>query len=505
MNDEEESEIIPFSSSRSTPPGRLTLNQYTDVLSKKISIGEKGYIDQFEDWLLCDKWTELDACYILAGMIPKTMKPDEESLIRIKDGNRPSPSDIEEYHRIKGLWENTDHERGNKENFVEPGEVNLSGTVRPIYAYLWSTEKGLKSSWMNKAFDAGLLKHLKKDLLLSAIEAQTEIHHKFFVGLQLKIALEEPREKIFDWSFLLFRSIQEKKFASSFSKLDLEGLPDAVACARYHVLSNTLGGVSVEYMEESKQKAWVRFRYPRWIFSGPAICGIPIEISRGFLKGWYAHNGVVLKNPKLGFVCVSEDMTGQFGLCGYFKEYDRELSSDERLQFKPDEIVPKFCEDNQPDLKIKDWGKERLTKTRLNYSVNYFCHGLIALCEIVGIEKTREYGTHVGRLIGAQYYQSLAKRFGLVEGGPREVVEFMSLIMQGLGNKCSDIKHSRHSSEFRQRIPEFLHKSQAKSDSLILCWIQIWKGIVMSHRVFMEATCEIHDEIKEFQWTIRLK
>ena len=117
MNDEEESEIIPFSSSRSTPPGRLTLNQYTDVLSKKISIGEKGYIDQFEDWLLCDKWTELDACYILAGMVPKTMKPDEEGLIRIKDGNRPSPSDIEDYHRIKGLWENTEHQRGNKKYF----------------------------------------------------------------------------------------------------------------------------------------------------------------------------------------------------------------------------------------------------------------------------------------------------------------------------------------------------------------------------------------------------
>ena len=106
------------------------------------------------------------------------------------------------------------------------------------------------------------------------------------------------------------------------------------------------------------------------------------------MKGWYAHNGVVLKNPKLGFVCVSEDMTGQFGLCGYFKEYDRELSSDERLQFKPDEIVPKFCEDNQPD-KNQRLGKRTINKdSRLNYSVNYFCHGLIALCEIVGIEKS---------------------------------------------------------------------------------------------------------------------
>ena len=95
---------------------------------------------------------------------------------------------------------------------------------------------------MSKASDAGLLKYPKKDFLLSRIEAQAEIHHKYFVGLQLKIALEEPREKIFDWSFLLFRSIQEKKFASSFSKLGLEGIPDAVACARYHVLSNTLWG-----------------------------------------------------------------------------------------------------------------------------------------------------------------------------------------------------------------------------------------------------------------------
>jgi len=271
------------------------------------------------------------------------------------------------------------------------------------------------------------------------------------------------------------------------------------------VLSNTLGGVSVEYMEESKQKAWVRFRYPRWIFSGPAICGIPIEVSRGFLRGWYAHNGVVLKNPKLGFVCVSEDMTGQFGLCGYFKEYDRELSSEERLQFKPDEIVPEFYEDNQPNLKIRDWGKERLTKIKMNYSVNYFCHSLIALSEIVGIKKAREYGAHVGKLIGAQYYQSLAQKFGLIEGGPKEVVEFMSVVMQGLGDKCFDIKHFVGSSEFRQRIPRFLYEDKANSDFLLLCWIEIWQGIVISHRVFMEATCEIHDEIKEFQWTIRLK
>ena len=50
--------------------------------------------------------------------------------------------------------------------------------------------------------------------------------------------------------------------------LGLDGQPHAVACAKYHVLSNRIGGVAVEYMEESTTKAWVRFRYPRWMYDG---------------------------------------------------------------------------------------------------------------------------------------------------------------------------------------------------------------------------------------------
>ena len=47
--------------------------------------------------------------------------------------------------------------------------------------------------------------------------------------------------------FRLFRKQHEEKFLSSFSKLGLDGLSDAVACAKYHVLSNGMGGVAVEY------------------------------------------------------------------------------------------------------------------------------------------------------------------------------------------------------------------------------------------------------------------
>ena len=55
--------------------------------------------------------------------------------------------------------------------------------------------------------------------------------------------------------FRLFRRQHVDKFLTSFDKLGLSGLPDAVACAQYHVLSNNVGGVGVEYMYESDQKA----------------------------------------------------------------------------------------------------------------------------------------------------------------------------------------------------------------------------------------------------------
>ena len=180
------------------------------------------------------------------------------------------------------------------------------------------------------------------------IEVQAHLHHQYFLGLQLMVSVEEGKDVIDEWIFRIFRQQHEDKFLSSFKKLGLDNLPDAVACAKYHVLSNSVGGVRVEYMAESDTKSWVRFRYPRWMYDGPAICGIPVEASRGFLRGWYAQNGVSLKNPRLGYVCVSEDLTGQFGFCGYFKEYDHDLTEEERLQYAPDETPPPFDLEEQP-------------------------------------------------------------------------------------------------------------------------------------------------------------
>ena len=87
-----------------------------------------------------------------------------------------------------------------------------------------------------------------------AINAQAEIHHALLLGMQLTVSMECGGEVMEQWMFKLFRRQHEDKFLSSFKKLGLDGLPDAVACAQYHVLSNGIGGVPVQYVAESDKK-----------------------------------------------------------------------------------------------------------------------------------------------------------------------------------------------------------------------------------------------------------
>ena len=337
------------------------------------------------------------------------------------------------------------------------------------------------------------------------IQAQADLHHQYFLGLQLMVAVEESKQTVFDWMFRLFRKQHEEKFLSSFSKLGLDGLPDAVACAKYHVLSNGIGGVAVEYIAESDTKAWVRFRYPRWMYAGPAICGIPIEAGRGFLHGWYAQNGVSLNNPRLGFVCVSEDVTGQFGLCGYFKEYDHNLSPDERLIFSPDERVPLYDATAQPAPPQSEWNEVRLSKATRNYAVEYIRNGIASLIEVVGDARAEALACRAARLTGLQHYSVMAATIGAVDGGVEDAARFLVGMFSGMGDEAKVVDQS--SSE-----AEILHEgfrvgrgmSGPTRSVLFKSWTSLWRGAISSHRAPMSLTSEMADEDGTIvRWTVK--
>ena len=325
----------------------------------------------------------------------------------------------------------------------------------------------------------------------SAIAAQADLHHQYFLGLQLMVAVEESKQTVYDWMFRLFRRQHEEKFLSSFDKLGLSHLPDAVACAQYHVLSNSMGGVGVEYMFESDTRAWVRFRYPRWMYAGPAICGIPVEASRGFLHGWYAQNGVSLDNPRLGFVCVSEDVTGQFGLCGYFKEYDHDLSPDERLVFAPEERPPPFDPAAQPAPPAAEWSAERLAKANRNYAMEYVRNGIQALIEVIGYDRTCELGRRAARLTGLQNFPALADAVGIDEGGADNVAELLKHLMSGMGDTCTIEKQGAGVRVTQSGLRIVRGLEGDAREALLACWIELWRGAIDSGRDFLDVSCEI--------------
>ena len=338
--------------------------------------------------------------------------------------------------------------------------------------------------------------------LNSAIAVQAHIHHQYFLGLQLLVSVEESKQAVYDWMFRLFRRQHEEKFLSSFEKLGLSDLPHAVACAKYHVLSNSMGGVAVEYMPESDTKAWVRFRYPRWMYAGPAICGVPKEAGRGFLYGWYAQNGVSLKNPRLGFVCVSEDVTGQFGLCGYFKEYDHDLTEDERLQFAPNERPPRYDADAQPAPPAAEWSDERLAKANRNYAAEYIRNGLRALIDVIGRERALAHAKRAARLTGLQQYPEVAASVGAVEGSASSAAEFLSSVMAGMGDTCEIRTLADGSLEIIQsglRIARDLD-GEFCSD-LLACWAELWRGAIDSGRSFMEVSFDLRGD--RLVWTVK--
>jgi len=336
-----------------------------------------------------------------------------------------------------------------------------------------------------------------KDNDFAAYEVIAKLYHAYFLGLQLMVSSRMGPKVVGDWMFRLFRQQHEDKFLSSFTKLGLAGLPDAVACARYHVLSNRVGGVPVEYLYESDRKAWVRFRYPRWMFQGPTLCGVPQEASQGFLEGWYAHNGVSLNNPRLGFVCISEDMTGEFGLCGYFYEYDDVLAPHERLRFARDERPPDFASGEHLEPPSSQWNAERLAKANRNYAVEYVRNGIGKLLEVVGDDDAQEMIKRSAKLIGLQYASEIAQDLNCSVLSTEDLVELMAQLMTAAGDEVV-VNTDATLTQRGLRVARGL--SGSWRDSVLAAWGELFAGIGMAQLHLYDVSVTFGDT--EGTWKI---
>jgi hypothetical protein len=340
--------------------------------------------------------------------------------------------------------------------------------------------------------------------LAPTYRATATLYNAYLTGLILMVSSRRGHTAAGDFVFRIYRQHHHDKFLSSLGKLGLSDLPHADLCARYHYLSNRVGGVRVEYMPESDRKAWVRFVHPRWIYQGSAICGVPLEVSRGMLQGWYAHNGVSLGNPRLGFVCTSEDVDGQYGLAGYFLEHDRDLGEGERLRFSPGEAPPAFDPGKAPSLDLSTWPDERLEKANRNYAMAPVRLALNLLVEQFGSIDARYLGHYAGTLIGLQYYEELARLCSIENDSAAAFADLFTQLADGQGDEAEWFE--RDGVCFvRQHSWRLMRGWGPTNDAVFNAWNGLWEGALVTHN--RGLTLRVHRRLDQgapfFEWSIQ--
>ncbi|MGY8682452.1 hypothetical protein Q2941_32450 [Bradyrhizobium sp. UFLA05-153] len=280
--------------------------------------------------------------------------------------------------------------------------------------------------------------------------AIADLYHAYFTGLILTVVTRRGTADAAEFVFRVFRHQQQERFLPGLDKLGLRHLPPAVAAAQYHYLSNWIGGVHVEYMYESDAKAWIRYPPPRWIWKGPAICGIPGEVSRAMLRGWHANNGAALGDLRLGFVCTKQSVDGQDGLEGYYYEYDHPLEVDQRLVFARHLEAPLFDADSAPALPVASWPKPRLEKAYRNYAMEYVRTAAPVMVQLFGPEGAGYLLRLTGKLIGMQSFDEVAAALGKSRGGAKEFASFLNALLAAQDD-ATDLAESEGGFEISQQ------------------------------------------------------
>ncbi|MGO8920320.1 MAG: hypothetical protein ACLQJR_30865 [Stellaceae bacterium] len=310
--------------------------------------------------------------------------------------------------------------------------------------------------------------------------AVARLYHAWVTGLILTVVTQAGAAPAAELAFRLFRRQQREKFLPGLAKLGLAGLPDAVASARYHYLSNRIGGVRVEYIEESPRKAWIRYPPPRWMWQGTAICAVPSEVSRAMLRGWHAENGVALGNPGLGFVCTKQTVDEQDALEGYFLDYGRALLPEERLRFSPGEAAPLFDPATAPRLPEGDWSPERLAKAARNYAIEYLRSALPELYGLFGAAQADALAGRAAYLVGMQLCEEIKALLGVTEGGAAGFAELFRRLAAAQG-EAAVVARDGEAILIRQRGWRLLPRAAEGEADGFQPWNRLWEGCLAAH------------------------
>jgi hypothetical protein len=240
------------------------------------------------------------------------------------------------------------------------------------------------------------------------------------------------------------------------------------------------------------------------MYDGTAICGVPSEVSRAVLRGWHANNGVLLGNPRLGFVCTKQTTDGQPGLEGYYVEHDRELAPDERLRFAPGEEGPDFDPARAPRVDAATWPPERLARASRNYAMTYVRTMLVELAALFGPAEALHLGGLAARQIGMQYYPATAALLGVERGGAGAFAEYLTRLGRAQGD---DTSWSADDGPVRVRQTTWRLTAGLPplAPAVFDAWNELWAGALSVHdrHLRLEVGRRLDGGDGAIEWAIR--
>ncbi|WP_271627566.1 hypothetical protein [Bradyrhizobium sp. CCBAU 11445] len=264
---------------------------------------------------------------------------------------------------------------------------------------------------------------------IQALRAECDLATKFWgriwAGFTAIVFREKGEEAAKRFMVLSLGNHQSGHYLEGLRKLGIrDDEPPAVRAAKYHYLSNAMGGLNMEYIEESPKKVWIRYLAPSWAYPGVAMMALPSSIRKGGAEAWHAKNGALMGCPRLGWVSTKSIMDMEPYDEGYFIEYDHDLAPGESYRIEPAVRTPEFDPSKQPRLDPAVWPEARLLKAQRNLMRQYFRTAVEVLFRMYGEQYTYFLVSQVMRGVAIQFTHELKREMGIEATDAKAVAEF---------------------------------------------------------------------------------
>jgi hypothetical protein len=240
----------------------------------------------------------------------------------------------------------------------------------------------------------------------------------------------------------LMTSEQTQRFVEALEKLGIKGDPPAVSAAKYHYLSNTIGGLTLHYMEESPKKVWIRYIPPWGSFPGISALAVPSSVRRTILSTWHPRNGELLGCPRLGWVATKFVAEGHQYDEGYFMEYDHDLTPAEKFRVEHVDHSPEFDPALAPKLDPEVWPEARILKGGANYASDYVKHVIEAMVAQFGMHTASYMVSSAMKLLAVQFTPTLRTVCKSEGNRPSDIAQLFAAMMGAFKNAPPQVKET---------------------------------------------------------------